>query len=448
MNKTTLNSAVLLLALGLANLPLDVLARGFGGFSGGGFDRSSFSGGSVDRSSFNGGCFDRSSFSGGSFDRSSVGGYSADRAGGFSESGVRAGGYGGSVSRGSLDSFLGLPTDGGMHAAGGVSAHAYEGAGGVDAAHVSAGERGAAVTPYGAAAGGRYAGATAVKGPEGNTYVHTSEAGRGVAVGPEGAAAGHYDAGRTTVNGTAVAGHAYGGYAYGTHAWSPTYCHAQAVAGRGWFGGSGIYGAAWCGAHPWAWAPAGWAAADWAGAIWTAVAWNNAAAWIGAAPQYYAYNYGNDITYQDNNVYYGGQSAGSAQQYYQEAVDLAGAGAGAPPDDSQWLTLGVFGLMAEGKKTPDMIFQLAVNKQGVIRGNYLDQTTQTNLPVTGKVDKKTQRVAWSVGNGKGIVVETGLYNLTQDDSTALVHFGPDKAEQEVLVRMQQPDQQGSETAGQ
>ena len=35
--------------------------------------------------------------------------------------------------------------------------HAYEGAGGTDIAHVSAGERGVAVTPYGAAAGGRYA---------------------------------------------------------------------------------------------------------------------------------------------------------------------------------------------------------------------------------------------------------------------------------------------------
>ena len=71
--------------------------------------------------------------------------------------------------------------------------------------------------------------------------------------------------------------------------------------------------------------------------------------------------------------------------------------------------------MPETKKTPDMIFQLSVNKQGVIRGNYFDQVTQANLAVTGQVDKKNQRVAWSVGSGKGIVVETGLYNLTQDD---------------------------------
>ncbi len=102
--------------------------------------------------------------------------------------------------------------------------------------------------------------------------------------------------------------------------------------------------------------------------------------------------------------------------------------------------------MAEGKKTPDMVFQLAVDKQGIIRGNYFDQVTQANLPVTGKVDKKNQRVAWSVAGGKGIVVETGLYNLTQDESTALVHFGADKTQQDLLVRMQQPGQPGEEGA--
>ena len=94
--------------------------------------------------------------------------------------------------------------------------------------------------------------------------------------------------------------------------------------------------------------------------------------------------------------------------------------------------------MANGKKTPDMVFQLAVDKNGTIRGNYFDQVTQTNLPVTGAVDKKSQRVAWKVAAGQGLVVETGLYNLTQDESTALVHFGADRTEQDLLVRIKQP----------
>ncbi len=389
-----------------------VTSGGFtgGGFTGGGFTGGGFTGGGFTGGGFTGGGFTGGGFTGGGFNRGSLGG------GNFGGD-VNRGSFGGAVSRGELGGFLGLPTDGGMHAASGASAHVYQRAGGTDVAHVSAGERGAAVGPNGAAAGGRYAGATAVKGPEGNTFVHATEAGRGAAAG------------------------------YGTHAWSPTYCHAQAVAGRGWFNGRGIWGRGWWAGHPWAWYPAGYAADDWGAAIWATATWANAADWIGCAPEYYGYNYGNDIVYDNGSVYYAGQDAGSAQQYYQEAADLANTGGtAAATGNAQWLPLGVFGLMSEGQKTPDMVFQLAVNKQGVIRGNYYDQVTQTNLPVTGQVDEKTQRVAWTVGGGKGIVVETGLYNLTQDDSTALVHFGPDKTQQDVLVRMQQPGGDETEAA--
>ena len=130
--------------------------------------------------------------------------------------------------------------------------------------------------------------------------------------------------------------------------------------------------------------------------------------------------------------------AGSADQYYQQAATLAESANNTPAVNDQWLPLGVFGLVEPGKQTPTMIFQLAVDKNGVIRGNYFDQVTQTNQPVTGAVDKKTQRVAWRVAGGKELVVETGLYNLTMSDSTALVHYGADRTEQELLVRMQQP----------
>jgi hypothetical protein len=41
------------------------------------------------------------------------------------------------------------------------------------------------------------------------------------------------------------------------------------------------------------------------------------------------------------------------------------------------------------------------------------------------------------------VVETGLYNLTKDESPCLIHFGKDKSEQWLLVRMKKPDSAGS-----
>ncbi len=449
-------TAALVATLGIVLAPGNSSARGFGGFhaggfSGGGFHADSFGGGGFHAESFGGGGYHAGGFSDSGFHADSFGGggYHAESFGGgashadsFAAGGYRAGGYGGSVNRGQLDSFLSLPTDGGFHAAAGAEGHVYQGPGGTTVAHGAAGVQGAAVGPYGAAAGGRYASGTAIRGPEGNVYTHDTTAGRGVAADSSGVAAGRYATSRTAVNGTAVAGHGYA--AYGTHPWSPTYYHSQAVAGRNWFYGNHFCTPGWCAIHPWAWTPAGYAAADWAAAVWTTATWASIGSWLGYAnAEPYSYNYGNSIVYQDGEVYYGSQAAGTAQQYYQEAVNLASTAASTDAD-AQWLPLGVFGLMANGKKTPDMVFQLAVDKNGTIRGNYFDQVTQTNLPVTGAVDKKSQRVAWKVATGQGLVVETGLDNLTQDESTALVHFGADRTEQDLLVRIKQPadDQTG------
>ena len=68
-------------------------------------------------------------------------------------------------------------------------------------------------------------------------------------------------------------------------------------------------------------------------------------------------------------------------------------------------------------------FQLAVNKQGAIRGNCYNTVTQTTLPVQGAVDKSTQRVAWTVGDNTTTVFDTGLDNLTKDQAPTLVHVG-------------------------
>jgi hypothetical protein len=126
---------------------------------------------------------------------------------------------------------------------------------------------------------------------------------------------------------------------------------------------------------------------------------------------------------------------------------LAGAAPAAETNqNAQWLPLGVFGLMPTGQKSPQMVFQLAVDKNGVIRGNYYDPATKTNEAVEGAVDKKNQRVAWHVAGNKDMVIETGLYNLTQDESTALIHLGPDRTQQDLMVRMKQPEAHGQQPA--
>ncbi len=178
---------------------------------------------------------------------------------------------------------------------------------------------------------------------------------------------------------------------------------------------------------------AGWGANN----AWRAATWKSVGAWMGdpqTAPVYY--DYGNNVTYEDDSVYVNGQDAGTTQQYYGQASALAQSGAAAEaPSDGDWLPLGVFALTKANEKNSIVTIQLAVNKQGVIRGNYTDTKTEKTMAIQGAVDKQTQRVAFTVGDNKSNLIETGLYNLTKDEAPALVHQGNDKTVQYLLVRL-------------
>jgi len=45
-----------------------------------------------------------------------------------------------------------------------------------------------------------------------------------------------------------------------------------------------------------------------------------------------------------------------------------------------------------------------------------------------------------LGEDENVVIETGLYNLTLEEAPVLVHFGPDKYEFFLLVRMDAPEE--------
>lgn len=146
------------------------------------------------------------------------------------------------------------------------------------------------------------------------------------------------------------------------------------------------------------------------------------------------------MTYEDNSVYINGDNAGTSEEYYNQASSLAANGATAEaPSDGDWLPLGVFALTKPGQPKSDVSVQLAVSKQGVIRGNYTDSASNQNQVIQGSIDKQTQRVAFTVGENTENVFETGLYNLTKDEAPCLMHLGSDRTEQFLLVRLQNPD---------
>ena len=135
-----------------------------------------------------------------------------------------------------------------------------------------------------------------------------------------------------------------------------------------------------------------------------------------------------------------GDAVGTSEEYYEQAATLATAGAQAEaPADSDWLPLGVFALTKPDETDSVVTIKLAVNKDGILRGNYTDTNTDKTRLIQGSVDKQTQRAAFTVGDDTTHLIETGLYNLTKDEAPCLLHFGTERTEQWLLVRLQEPE---------
>ncbi|MCX7003328.1 MAG: hypothetical protein NTV22_08655 [bacterium] len=166
--------------------------------------------------------------------------------------------------------------------------------------------------------------------------------------------------------------------------------------------------------------------------------------WFDATPvvvqQPIPYDYGTKIYYGGDTVYVNSQPTATVTQYYQQTSALAAQGA---PDtkanvDADWLPLGVFAIMAPNATNTSLTVQLAVNKQGILRGNQFNLATGTNAIIKGSVDRTSQRVAWTAGADTTTVYETGLDNLTKDQSTMMIQYGTDSAEICHLVHIKEP----------
>ncbi|QDU42462.1 hypothetical protein Mal52_09230 [Symmachiella dynata] len=184
---------------------------------------------------------------------------------------------------------------------------------------------------------------------------------------------------------------------------------------------------------------------------WTVPAWGALTNWFTwsapvtawSQPVYYDYGAGGNVTYQDNSVYIGGTEVATADEFAASAMDLATV---APPESeeeaeaTEWMPLGTFAVsMNEKDVQPSLTMQLAVNRDGIISGTLYNIDTDQAQTVQGKVDKETQRAAFRIGDNEDIVAETGLYNLTQEEAPLLIHFGTERVENYLLVRLEQPE---------
>lgn len=160
------------------------------------------------------------------------------------------------------------------------------------------------------------------------------------------------------------------------------------------------------------------------------------------------YNYGDNVYYDSGEVYYGDQAVASAEEYAQQAAAIAANVPAQQPPADDWMPLGVFAITADGESSsddPTMYLQLAVSKQGVINGTIQNTATDTVQPIEGMVDKETQRAAWAIKGKSSPIMETGVGNLTQDTTPALVHFADGTTQQWLLVRLDKPQEGGGAT---
>lgn len=169
--------------------------------------------------------------------------------------------------------------------------------------------------------------------------------------------------------------------------------------------------------------------------------WGSVGDWCGYSGEPTAYSYGENVYYDEDQVYYGDQPVATADEYAEQAAAIAASAPPAESEKAEWLPLGVFALTQDGQASgdkPSLYMQLAISKQGVISGTLKNTLSGKTQPLEGMADKKSQRVAWVVTGQDRPIAETGLSNLTQDTSPALIHFADGQTQQWLMVRIPEP----------
>lgn len=108
--------------------------------------------------------------------------------------------------------------------------------------------------------------------------------------------------------------------------------------------------------------------------------------------------------------------------------------------DENWLPLGVFTVAnnAYAAAQSSRFIQLAINRSGEIAGVLYNSTVDTAQDLVGMVDPNNQMAYWSTtSRADAPIFSTGIYNLTEDQTTVNVHFSDGSDQTWTLVRLQQ-----------
>lgn len=163
-------------------------------------------------------------------------------------------------------------------------------------------------------------------------------------------------------------------------------------------------------------------------------------AWVGGGEPVY-YDYGTTVYYEGDDVYYEGEVLCTADEYAQQAQTIATSVPEEVPADVDWMPLGIFAISDNDGSAEDstLFLQLAISKDGVIAGTFQNTATDKSFEVEGTIDPDSQRAAWGPVGESWPIMETGIYNLTENEASALLHFENGETQQWTLFRMDEPE---------
>lgn len=102
----------------------------------------------------------------------------------------------------------------------------------------------------------------------------------------------------------------------------------------------------------------------------------------------------------------------------------------------EWLTLGAYTLRTGSGDPGTRILQLAVDREGHVRGNYFDMITNAAHNVYGLIDEHTQQVRWTLESNRQLTFVATLDQLTRSLGVVHVQLPGGERQQWQLVRME------------
>jgi len=160
--------------------------------------------------------------------------------------------------------------------------------------------------------------------------------------------------------------------------------------------------------------------------------------WQWSQPIYYYYETDGDVYYTTTEDFSYLTPVDSKELFIAQAVRIANGQYPVSTQQSDWMPLGMFTFASDDDSSdmPKRYISLAISKDGAVSGAYYDTANNTTLEIQGGIDPDSQRIAWKFVDNDWPIMESGLYNLTKEESTLLIHTSSRTTETQWLIRLE------------